>query len=280
MAGLRYWMVAVMVAALAAAPAARAQTPSPQAEWQLSPGIQLEKYYRDGQIPDWAVLLGGAVESKPAYPGSGRWIVDGGPVVDIRYRDLAFLSVGEGLGVNLLRGKAWRAGLSVGYDLGRAESDDRTHLNGMGDIDPAAVPKAFAEVVLFPVTVRADLRRSLGSGDGWIGDLAAYLPVAGSDAGALFVGTSASFADDRYMQTWYGVTNAQAARSVHPAYRAGGGLESVRASLTGVWFFVGDQHWLLEGDASVQRLLGSADGSPIVGETLNGVITVTVGYRF
>jgi len=32
-----------------------------------------------------------------------------GPVIDVRYQDLAFASVGEGIGVNVIRGDNYRA---------------------------------------------------------------------------------------------------------------------------------------------------------------------------
>jgi len=38
------------------------------------------------------------------------------PAFDIRYKDLLFLSDGDGLGVNLLRGETYRAGVALGYD--------------------------------------------------------------------------------------------------------------------------------------------------------------------
>ncbi|MDC6128235.1 hypothetical protein PPH41_09675, partial [Burkholderia gladioli] len=76
------------------------------------------------------------------------------------YRDLFFLSTGEGLGVNFLRGQNWRATLSVGYDLGRRSADDLGDLHGLDNINPAAKIKLSADYVLskrFPLVLRGRL---------------------------------------------------------------------------------------------------------------------------
>ncbi len=69
-------------------------------------------------MPDWRIEAGAAVESRPSYEGSKTYRELGGPMIDVRYRDIAFVSVGDGLGVNLIRGENYRAGITIGYDLG------------------------------------------------------------------------------------------------------------------------------------------------------------------
>src|SRR3981081_3574735 len=106
------------------------QPPSPLQEWQYSGGIVLERLF-EPNLPDWRVVLGAAAEARPLYDGAAVSRVLGGPVINIRYRDIAFVSVGEGIGVNILRGENYRAGIQVGYDLGRRVSDDYAHLHGL-----------------------------------------------------------------------------------------------------------------------------------------------------
>jgi hypothetical protein len=104
-----------------------AQTPSPLQEWQFPGGIILQKEFAP-QIPEWRVVLGAATAVSPIYDGALPYRVRPGPVIDIRYRDIAFASVGEGLGVNVLRGDNYRAGIALGYDLGRPVSLYPSHL--------------------------------------------------------------------------------------------------------------------------------------------------------
>ncbi len=130
------WPAALLMGlAAVAALSARAQTPSPLAEWQYSAGVPLMKLY-EAKVPDWQVQVGAAASLRPVYEGTQRYHVLAGPSFDIRYRDLFFVSTGEGIGVNLLRADHWRAGVAIGYNLGRRMADD--------------------------------VRRSLGGTDGWL----------------------------------------------------------------------------------------------------------------
>jgi hypothetical protein len=48
--------------------------------------------------------LGLASELQPAYDGSRAYRVEGGPDINVYYRDIAFISTGDGIGYNILRG--------------------------------------------------------------------------------------------------------------------------------------------------------------------------------
>ncbi len=116
------------------------------------------------------------------YAGAGAYKVQGGPVINIQYRDIAFFSTGDGLGVNFLRGDHYRVGAAIAYDLGRKERDDYANLKGMGDISAAPVAKAFASYVLskkFPLILRLDAKQILGGANGAIADAGIYMPPAG-----------------------------------------------------------------------------------------------------
>src|SRR5450755_392889 len=75
---------------------ARSQTPSPLQEWQYPGGTILDKVFYPNQ-PDWHVVLGAAVASEPRYGGARTYRTSAGPVIDIRYRDMALAHDGEGL---------------------------------------------------------------------------------------------------------------------------------------------------------------------------------------
>ncbi len=143
---------------------ALSQTPSPLQEWQYSSGIVLERLF-EPDLPDWRVVLGAGAEAKPLYDGAELSRVQGGPVINIRYNDIAFVSVGEGVGVNVLRGENYRAGVVLGYDLGRRVEDDYGHLHGLGDIGRAPAVKLFVSYAIskeFPMVLRGDVRQIIG----------------------------------------------------------------------------------------------------------------------
>lgn len=275
-------MSAALVAGLlATAGTARAQTPSPLAEWQYAAGVPLEQLF-EPQRPDWQIDIGPGITVQPLYDGARRYHVVAGPSVDVRYRDLFFASTGEGIGVNLLAGPHWRAGVAISYDLGRRAADDAPHLSGLGNIGVAPEVKLFGEYVVsksLPIVVRADVRRSIGGANGWIGDIGAYMPLPGSSEKFYwFAGPSLTFADGRYMSSWFGVNAAQSARSGYRTYDAHAGLKSVGFGVSAIWNF--RRHWLLSTDAAIEQLTGSAARSPITQHATNGVITVSVDYEF
>jgi outer membrane scaffolding protein for murein synthesis (MipA/OmpV family) len=207
------------------------QTPSPLQEWQYPGGIILQKEF-EPEIPEWRVFLGAAGTVRPIYDGALPYRVQPGPVIDIRYRDIAFASVGEGLGVNVLRGENYRAGIALGYDLGRPVSLYPSHLNGLDNISAAPVVKLFGAYVIsknFPLVLRADVRRVIGGANGWIGDLGAYMPLPGSSKRfVMFAGPSLTLGDGGYMENVFGVTTVQAVASGYPRFNAGGWLERCR----------------------------------------------------
>src|ERR1700728_2991351 len=126
---------------------ASAPTPSPLQESQYSGGIILARLFQP-DLQQFRTILGLASELQPAYDGSRAYRVEGGPDINVYYRDIAFISTGDGIGVNILRGDHFQVGVSMTYDLGRRVSQDYANLHGMGDISPAPVGKVFGSWVI------------------------------------------------------------------------------------------------------------------------------------
>jgi outer membrane scaffolding protein for murein synthesis (MipA/OmpV family) len=259
----------------------RAQTPSPLQEWQYSGGVALEKLF-EPNLPDWRVVLGAGVEDKPLYDGATLTRTSAGPVINIRYKDLWFASVGEGLGVNLLHGDHYRGGLAITYDLGRLESNDVSHLYGLGNINRAPAVKAFMSYAIsksFPMVLRADVRQMVGGADGMVADFDAYMPLPGSSRRLImFAGPSYTYADHLYMHKEFGVTNAQSIASGYPVYDAHSGSDAAGFGFSATGFVT--EHWLINLDAAVNHLLGSAADSPITQKTTQHVVALSVAYTW
>jgi len=261
---------------------AQAQTPSPLQEWQYTGGIILARLFQP-DLPEWRVILGTAAEAQPVYDGARAYRVQGGPVINIHYRDIAFLNTGEGLGVNILRGDHYQAGVSLGYDLGRQEKWDYRNLRGVGNIPAAPVAKVFASYVLskkFPMILRVDARQFIGGAEGAVGDAGVYIPLPGSSKTfVMFAGPSITLADNHYLQTLYGVSPAQSAASGHPIYQ----IPHAGTSAAGVGFsatkFVG-KHLLLNVDAALNQIRGSAAHSPLVETHTQRVVALSVAYNW
>lgn len=258
---------------------AHAQTPSPLAEWQYSSGIQLQRLF-EPTIPTWQVELGLGAQFGPVADGLGVYKVQGGPAIDIRYKDIAFASTGEGIGVNLFSFRHISVGAAITYDQGRYAHVDGKALNGIGTVHMAPEIKIFATTVVsksFPLTIRVDVRKQLGATFGYVGDVGAYLPMPGSSAKfAWFMGPTVTFGDARYMNGYFGISHTQQGR--YPYYKAHGGFTSAGWGVS-TNYFVTD-HVILSLDGAYERLLGSAAASPITQTKNQAVVSLSVTYKF
>jgi outer membrane scaffolding protein for murein synthesis (MipA/OmpV family) len=254
-----------------------AQNPSPLPEWVYSGGVVLMPRYMD-EIPKWQVMLGLSGEILPKYEGSHRYRGLGGPMLDIRYKDLAFLSTGEGLGVNFIQTDLGRVGFAITYDLGRSSGLSQ-ELDRLGDVDPTPEAKLFAEAVLFPVVLRVNVRRSMGGYNGWAGDFGAYMPVAGwKNRLFIFAGPSLALGDQNYMERFFGITEAQSEASGYPVFIPGGGFKSVSFGISATWLM--GHHWFINVIAAGALLLNDANRSPTTAHQMQGITGLTVAYRF
>ena len=268
-------IVAVLLLALSPIPV-RAQTPSPFASWQNDPGVVLRGM--QGPIEDWEVVVGGGAAAIPKYEGSKHYEVMPAPAFDVRYKDWAFLTDGEGLGVDLLHGHNYRAGIAVGYDLGRSQHDERA-LNGTGSIPPAPVVRAFGEFAVLPFVVKADIGQAIGGVDGLQGNLGVYAPVIGNEKLMVFVGPAVTVANDRYMQRYFGINTTQAIpNSRFPPYRAHAGFANANFGVTAVYHVT--DSWLIDADLAYERLLAAAAASPIIEDKNQLGASITLEYEF
>src|SRR5258708_25165751 len=265
-----------LILALLAGPAA-AQTPSPLGYWQYSVGEVLEGS-QDEAPPEWAITLGGGALIQPKFEGAKHYEGEPSVIIDIRYRDIAFASDGEGVGVNLLHGRHYRAGVALAYDMGRDQHAD-PHLRGLGNIDAAPEAKLFAEYFLLPVVVSAALHQGIGGHNGLLGELGAYIPLPLFDQKLIiFTGPSLTLADGEDMRSYFGVNATQAAATSFRQFTARGGFKRTGWGVTAIYRL--DDNWLIVSDLAYERLLGDAANSPIVETSSQFTPNLNLAYRF
>jgi outer membrane scaffolding protein for murein synthesis (MipA/OmpV family) len=278
----RAWIWLLLLSFTGLSRTALAQTPSPMQEWQYSGGIILARLFQP-DLPEYRTILGLAATGQPVYDGSRAYHVEGGPVFNLYYRDVAYISTGDGIGFNFLHGDHYQVGVAATYDLGRRMSLDYANLHGMGDLSPAPVGKVYATWVIsryLPLILRVDARQYVGGADGAVGDIQIYTPLPGSSRSfVMFAGPTLTVANRRYLQKLYGVTPAQSAASGHPVFEI---LHDGTAS-AGVGFsatkFLGE-HWLVNIDAAFSQLRGSPKRSPVVEETNQRVLALSFAYSW
>jgi outer membrane scaffolding protein for murein synthesis (MipA/OmpV family) len=276
---------AIFAAALcvAGASGAEAQTPSPLGFWQFSAGQVLVPVE---EAPKWRITLGPTYSYQPKYEGSQHYEFQPGLNFEVRYKERLYLSTGEGLGYDLLRGRNYRAGVGLTYDLGRRI--DSSELAGLNKVRSAPQFRVYGEYVLrpkvgaheFPIILSVTMYRAIGGYDGFNADAGAYMPIAGSAEKRWFVfaGGSASFADDDTLQAYFGVTPQESARSGYRVYRPNNSFRSFGTGIDAGWYFT--EHWLISGSVGSKWLVGDASHSPYVFQKWQLSSNVSIGYTF
>lgn len=230
---------------------------------------------------EWDVTLGAAVASRPSFEGSDRSIVRPLPFVAVRWRDT--ISLGEG-GLSVTAHlKNFRFGGGLTIDAGRKDhssggifesGDDR--LRGLGTIRASPGFRAFASTRLSLFNLEVSAVKSLNHGV--TGNLGLSAPLPLGKKLILMPHVRATWADGQYMQTYFGVTPAQASASIFPRFNAGSGFKDVRAGANLIWRI--NNHWFVGTDVGVSRLLGDAALSPISLRDTNVTVMAMAGYRF
>jgi MipA family protein len=240
--------------------------------------------------PKFEGAVGLVLAHKPAFSGSsdrqltpqlagfvryGRFTLTGAGGFTTRRQD----DVERGLDAELLRREGVRINLSLRYDQGRRESES-DQLAGMGNIKH---------------TVRSRLGLRWEPAPYWSLSLASGLDLLGAGGGytveagvsrtflidaqqRVILGAGVTGAGDRYLQTWYGVTAEQSARSGYPVYKPGEGLRDVHTNAT--WRVEVNPQWAGFASFGASRLLGSAADSPLTLQRNGWSMSAGIARRF
>lgn len=152
-------------------------------------------------------------------------------------------------------------------------------LTGLGDIKPTVRARVNASWLLAPgwqmgASWNVD---AFGRGGGNFGDVS-LTHERQTALGALSLGGSISLAGDRYLQTYYGVSAEQAARSAYAVYEPRSGLRDL--SLFANWRKELDEHWVMHSGVGATRLLGPAAASPLAHSATSWGLNLALARRF
>lgn len=233
----------------------------------------------------WDVMLGAGMMLRPTFEGSDRYKISPLPLVSVTYGD--FISLGSnGLTAYWRRGDL-QIGGGLTYSGGRDDKDSSIfgsgdkRLAGMGDIDGALGVRGFATYNLRPVVLSGSVTKFTGKkdqNDGLLVEFGASVPVRVTDKLTLSPNVGVTWADDNYMQTFFGVTSQQASRTRFARFNAGSGVKDVSVGVSANYRF--DQNWFAGASATLKQLTGDAAKSGLSYSDSQGVFLLTAGYRF
>lgn len=220
-------------------------------------------------------VVGGAVIYAPAYQGAEDYRVLPFPVIDLKYGRF-FASSRRGVGANLVDGDTVDVGAGVTFVPGYRRRDAPV---GIGRVSGGAGARISADVKAGMVMASLGATKVLsGDLDGALIDATLAMPFRPTDRLTVIPSVGTTWADGAYARSYFGVSPAQATASGLPAYRPGGGIKDVSASLTAS-YRLNDQV-SLSATGSVSKLTGDAKKSPIVVDPTQPAAVLSVSYRF
>ena len=231
-------------------------------------GLAIVLAYGSAIASDRGWKGGGFVAVSPKYEGSDEYQVFGlpyvlpdfgsvGSMVDIRGAD--------DVRFKLFNGDRFTAGPLAGYRFDR-EEDDGDLLGGLGDVDGGLVVGAFAGFKILPplMLVVSYHRTVTGDVDGGQLRFGVDYEQQVSPRLTLIARAGASYADDEFMQSYFGVTDAQATNSTAglTAFDADAGIKDVHIGLGSVIQM--SDRWSVRLYGQYSRLVGDAADSPVI----------------
>ncbi|WP_246133081.1 MipA/OmpV family protein [Paracoccus aurantiacus] len=168
-----------------------------------------------------------------------------------------------------LRLNGSRAGANTGFRIspnvnmvGNRDDNDDDRLAGLDEIDRAYELGVKATYNMGQTTAYATLRKGFGGHDGLTGELGAKYRFESSDRMTLWAGLEAGYGNDAYNETYFGITDAEAARTDYDVYKPGGGFNTAAASLEARYDLT--PNTAITGEVKFSRIIGDAADSPIV----------------
>jgi len=226
-------------------------------------------------------FIGGGVGVKPKYSGAKDSKTDVVPALKLQYGPLFVGGVDDlvAFGWDVAKTGGWTFSLGVGTNISPRQESDDPLLHGLGDID--VTPRAFTSAIYENAFFKGGMILTQDVGGNKQGfKLASYAHVQWrpTESLRLYTGPNLSWADSDYMQTQYGITARQSARSGLARYAARAGLEKVgwEAGLE----YTLTPAWLIGARINAQHLENHAADSPITEEKSQMSGALYAAWRF
>lgn len=222
----------------------------------------------------WGLLAGAGSFVTPKYSGDDNYRALALPFLRVSYGDKIYASVPEGANYDLWSEGGLKLTAKAGIAFPRDEDgkslfgvigDGTDELLGLGDLGASIELGGNVSYDAGPVTLSAGLRHGLGGHGSIVGDASVSYTHVFKTPGppiALILSPNIKFGEADLTQSYYGITDTQAANSGLDAFQTSGGIYS--AGVTALSFIPTskDSAFILFG--SLRELTGDAAKSPLV----------------
>ena len=236
------------------------------------------------------LTLGGAMV--PEYEGSDDYQPAPFAAGKLAYDEYYIEARGSKLRANVMPAGVLPFGLELGpslaYRFGRDDVKNNA-VDALRDVDGTVAMGGFAKIYTTAVLDESDqlgfdieILGGVGSDrDGTIITFGPSYSFSPWDSLRLGFNATATYADDRYNETYFGVDADNALRSGLATYDADGGIKDLGLSVNATYMMT--EHWAITGNAKVTQLVGDAADSPIVddeGSATQGVVALGLVFNF
>jgi MipA family protein len=236
------------------------------------------------QEKDWNFMLGGGLSVAPDYEGSNDYTYVPFPQASMSYKNYVFIE-GPSLRANIVGLFAddipVMAGPTISYGGGRKAKANKA-LEKLGNIDGGLNLGGFLGTQLGPVMFSMNVSKEVEKKRGGLtSDFTLGYMQPLTEALSANAGLTASWANRKYMQEYFGITSAQSASSGYAVYDGKSGFKSVGINLG--LDYMWSEHLSFGVGAGYTKLLKNAADSPIVkkeGSSNQYTASLFTSYRF
>lgn len=227
----------------------------------LSAGVLAEESTSKPGPDEWRFNLGAGVGVAPEYRGADTYKAIPIPVVEARLGRL-FINPITGIGWNVVRTEQLTISPVISYERGR---DDVGDISELDKVDDGAMAGVLLSWTPGPWQFNTELATPV-AGDLEGIRLRSYLRYRGrlSPQWSYGFGPGATWANEKWNDVLFGVSDAEATRSGLAAYDPDGAF--LRASVNGRLTYHVTPEWNVSSIARYSRLFGDAADSPIVSD--------------
>ena len=227
-------------------------------------------------------VFGLGVGVAPDYEGSNEY--EAVPLLQARvnWGQGYFVSfLGNSLRANVIPSKNWHLGPLFRY---RGERDDVAddEVDNMKKVDAAVELGAFGSYSGEHWLTTLSVAKDVAAGHhGVVSELGLGYKISFQSMGHMTLFAQTTYADNDYMQSYFGVNTADADSSGLSRYSADSGFKDASAGLA--WQYNFNRNWGMLALARYTRLLNDAKDSPVVddeGDANQGLVGVILNYRF
>lgn len=221
----------------------------------------------------------------PRYEGSRNYRPLVAPLIGAQFSNGLFLSAKDGAGYKKEFSNGMFVSTALSYDFGRTDSNradlpGSDYLKGMGRIPGSVMVSLQVGAHVFgESTISVTLDQPItNTSRGLSGHVAMTVPVLKTTMNQIAVTGSVHAGTGRYTQTFFGVSDAQAANSNFKPYSTKAGIDSAKVSLG--WTHTFSPRWSVHTEGGASRLVGNAANSPVVQSKLNYFAVSALTYRY